>query len=220
MITVAFTGHRPKQLPGGGNYYSDENIALNNVLRKVIFRLYKRLSSKYGEDIDFTGGGASGFDTFALAAAMELQRVEPDHVSLTMAIPFRHFDSNRQGTWLSMHDTIKSACNSIVYVDELDSYKVGVVEPGMYDTRKYILRDRYMVDKCDILVCAMCGKHSLRSGTRATYMYAKTNKDIILLDLSNHRISFESVGSKYSEDIKSIVVELGKEGIWDVETFI
>lgn len=129
MTFIAFTGHRPKDLPFEFNYQS----------------FAQRLDSLGIPDSDssFIAGGALGVDTFA--AEYALQRGLPLHLHL----PFTQ--SVMSNMW---HPQARATLAR--HADHAVS--VRIIHPGDYDVSAYQLRNESMVHAADVVYAVWTGR--------------------------------------------------------------
>ena len=158
MAKVAFTGYRPEKLP----FREREDDAAYIRFRKSLNRIISRLSELgYCE---FISGVAMGFDTWVAEEVLSLKKGKPD-VRLECAVPF----PEQADKWRSQ-DKIRREC----ILDAADSV-VTVCEE--YTKSAFFLRNRYMVDIADVIVCCFDGK---TGGTAYTVEYARRQGKIII----------------------------------------
>lgn len=123
VYTVAFTGHRPKHLPGNDyNYNKPESFA---ILNSMYFQLKER-AEKHGS-IRVVSGMAQGIDQLAIIAADKLRsNLGADRVSIHGAIPCLDFENgwkNKKGeviqSSVDMYRKLLALCDTseIVYKD-------------------------------------------------------------------------------------------------------
>jgi len=155
-MRVAITGHRPNRL---GNEWGHRGPYSNYVLQKMeeIILLLK--------PTEMISGMALGSDTLWAEKAIKYR------VSLIAAIPFKGQESKWPHYQQSKyHDILRDKIVTPVYVSE-----------GGYSPEKMHIRDRFMVDKCQILVAVFGG--DWKSGTGSTIKYAREkDKPIIFID--------------------------------------
>ena len=150
MGTVAFTGYRPEKLPfreGDGVEYLR--------FRKTLFSVIKRLC-ELGYD-EFITGVAMGFDTWVAEDVLALKQEFPA-VKLLCAVPF----PEQAGKW-SRADKLRRER----IIESADS--VTVTSPE-YSKSCFFTRNRYMVDRSDVVVCCFDGQ---KGGTAYTVDYAR-----------------------------------------------
>ena len=158
MNTVAFTGYRPQKLPFSEDYNDPRYHAFNEKLKRVIERLIELGYT------DFISGVAIGFDTWAAEAVLEAKK-KYQNIRLECAIPYpgqdRKWDTSdkiRRKKLISEADSATTVCNH-------------------YCEGCFFIRNEYMVDKADVVVCCFDGKSG---GTAQTVRYAKEKDKIIV----------------------------------------
>lgn len=131
MTTIAFTGHRPKDLPAGFSYSS-------------FTRELERWLTITPEDMRFMCGGALGIDSWAAEYAMR------NGIPFDLALPFRpRVMSNR---WpIIAVDRLRAhiAAAETVHI---------INDTGAYDVRAYQLRNEFMVNAADHVLAFWSGK--------------------------------------------------------------
>lgn len=120
---------------------------LDRVVKNLIKNGYNR----------FLCGMARGFDLAAAESVIALKSEYPD-VSLVACIPFKGQEQNLSLSDRSRYKRILENCSEVIYLSEY--YYSGCMH----------LRDRYMVDNCDTVVCYLRKK---TGGTYYTVKYAQ-----------------------------------------------
>jgi uncharacterized phage-like protein YoqJ len=128
MHTIAFTGHRPKDLPGTG--YLDFRDALDMLV-------------KGRTDLRFIVGGALGTDTWAAEYALS------HHIPYTLVTPFD------LGVMSQFWNPTQRECLRIYAEHATDHITIC---SGEYDIRAYQARNEYMVDHADVVFAVYNGK--------------------------------------------------------------
>ena len=141
-MTLAGTGHRPLRLGG----YDD---SITNKLALLASTVIGRLQPSHGYC-----GGALGWDMAWGEALLNAG------IPYTMALPFpdmgsRWFHKDRVRLQRLIHNSTE-----VQYLSD------------RYSKSAYILRDRYMVDNAEGLVCLL-DPNAIGSGTHTTYKYAE-----------------------------------------------
>lgn len=169
--TVAFTGYRPSKLPFAEDEQDMQYVAFRKNLKRVINRLVERGYT------DFVSGLAEGFDTWAAEEIIELKKQKKD-VRLECAIPFPgQADSWDNAGKKRRKKILKQADDDITVCDH-------------YFNGCYFVRNEYMVNKADVIVCCYDGQ---KGGTGYTVSYAqKKDKIIIQIDPKDARVSIIS----------------------------
>ncbi len=150
--SCCFSGHRA--LP------REERPAVEAALEREIENLICR------GVVDFLAGGALGFDTMAAKAVLRVKEHWPK-IRLSLILPCKDQDKN----WA--HKDKEEYRRLLAYADEVtiltEHYQEGCMQ----------LRNRYMVDESQYLICYHKSK---TGGTAYTVRYAKEkNREIINL---------------------------------------
>ena len=138
-MVVACTGYRPEKMPFRESKRDKQYLAFRAVLSRVISRLIE-LGGTY-----FISGVARGFDTWVAEEILELRK-ENRNIRLECAIPF------------------PGQADSWERADQKRRYKIlaasdeSVITSEHYNRGCFFTRNRYMVDKADVVVCAFNGK--------------------------------------------------------------
>ncbi len=146
-MILAGTGHRPKYL---GLDYSETS---NNLLTKFIAEIINTLTVTR-----IISGGATGFDQALAETSISL------NIPLTVAVPFPSFHSKWPPSGIKRFNNILQKADV-----------VHTVSPDPYNNSKFILRDKWMVDNCDMVI-ALYDIKNTSSGTGATVRYAEKLK--------------------------------------------
>ena len=177
-MVVAFTGYRPEKMPFQESKKDKRYLAFRAILSRVISKLIE-LGGTY-----FISGVARGFDTWVAEEILELRK-ENKEIQLECAIPF----PGQADSWEKADQ--KRRYNILTAADK------AVITSEQYNRGCFFTRNRYMVDKADVVVCAFNGKSG---GTAYTVDYAlKQNKIVIQIDPETSEVSmlskrsFESV---------------------------
>lgn len=180
MINICVTGHRPSNPNlGGYNWDSDKN-------QRIMLKLYQTvediLKENPDEIVNCIEGGALGIDQMFFRSCEVLRAKYPGRITLEVAIPFR----NQPNKWFDKSDIERyynqmDSADSYTQVDCLSEYHLKGIMDGIYHTAKMQQRNRYMVDKADIVIAVWDG--SPKGGTSNCVNYAKKiNKTIIRID--------------------------------------
>lgn len=141
----------------GHRVLSDLDAAL---LDRVILNLIKNGCKR------FLCGMAKGFDTVAAESVISLKKIYPD-VELVSCIPCGNQTDSYSGTDKKRYGRILSFCSEIIVLSE--NYYSGCMH----------VRDRFMVDNSEIVLCYLRKK---TGGTYYTVKYAeKCGRKIIEL---------------------------------------
>ena len=152
-MIVAFTGSRPNNF--GGFYLP--NPIYSHVCREIDRTLRELKPDK------IISGMSLGVDQWAAFVAIKLG------IPFVAAIPFEGqellWNKESQKTY---HSLLKKA-NEVV-----------IVSPGKFDNEKFQIRNQWMIDRCDKLICIWDGQSK---GTKNCFEYAKyVGKEIIFID--------------------------------------
>lgn len=150
-MTCAFSGHRPEKLPWGSNELDPRCTALKIQMEKEILALQAR-------GIDwFLCGMARGTDLMFAQLVVELKKTRP--LTLEAVLPCRaqerQWDPKEQLRFRWLLDR----CDEITCLE--DAYSQGCM----------LRRNRYMVDRADVLLTVFDGNG--KSGTGSTVAYAR-----------------------------------------------
>lgn len=156
MKTCCFTGPRPQNLG-----FSEDSIMCRNLkalLKNEIESLYEKGYRR------FITGMASGVDTYAAEAVIELKKSHSD-IFLEAALPYNRAGGNTPDE--------KIRFNAI-----LDATDKTVILSETYTPYCFHVRNRYMVDESSLVVAVP----SESRGTEYTIKYAqKTGKEVIFI---------------------------------------
>lgn len=142
------TGHRPKYLGGYG-----KNISL--LLEEICTLELKRLSPSL-----VISGGALGWDIALAKSAISL------NIPLDMCIPCKDYDSRWPLESRLIYREVLNKANSITYMGNI--YHISLLDK----------RNRYMIDKADIVLALFNGEE--RGGTYNAIRYAQLKgKEVI-----------------------------------------
>lgn len=180
MKTLAFTGHRPKDLGG----YDEDNPTALKVQKQLRVMILQAYESGYRT---FITGMAMGVDQWAGHIVADLK---PEHsdIKLIAAIPFASqpmvWTMAARGSW----EIVLSDCDEI-YVVDTNPEEVILMNDILRDSRipskdqKYLIskklndRNKWMVDKADCMLAVW--KHTA-GGTENCIKYAQSkNKTVI-----------------------------------------
>lgn len=167
-MVIAFTGYRPEKMPFQENKRDKRYLPFRAVLIQVVSRLIE-LGGTY-----FISGVARGFDTWVAEDIIKLRK-KNKNIRLECAIPF----PGQSDSWEK--------------ADKKRRYKIlteadkSVIVSESYSRVCFFIRNRYMVDEADVVVCAFNGKSG---GTAYTVDYAiKQNKIVIQIDPETNVVS-------------------------------
>lgn len=158
MGTVAFTGYRLQKMP----FPEDEKNDLYTRFREQELKVINRLM-ELGYT-DFISGVAQGFDTWAAEDVLSLKKKNKS-ITLECAIPCPQQDNQ----W-SADDQRRRK--------KILRHATSSITTGDYPSKaNFLKRNRYMVDKADVVVCAYDGQSG---GTAYTVKYALDNDKIVI----------------------------------------
>lgn len=162
-MRVAFTGHRPEQLHVQRNIMSKPGQKLQDFIWQEIWR-----QEKAGADT-FLCGAARGADIICGEIILAEKQSTDPHLKLICVIPFREQADKWTFEWKLRYRELLKGADRIVQV--CDEYQRGCLH----------IRNRYLVDNCDVLVAIYNGTD--KGGTAYTVRYAKQQgKKIIILN--------------------------------------
>ena len=171
-MIIAFTGHRPDKLWG----YNNPAAYLR--LENFLFSICEYLAIQYGA-VAFISGMAIGVDMCAAKACLRLRDKYP-HIKVIAAVPFtgqeKKWPSNTQSEYIG----ILKKVDKVVIVDQQVPYQVPGQKVGVYHPAKMDMRNRFMVDYCDLLIGIYKGGGG---GTKNCLDYAaKVKRKVVVYD--------------------------------------
>lgn len=177
-MNVCFTGHRPDKLDGY-NFMSYGSQKIINALRDKI----EYVVDKYkDEHITFICGGALGIDqiSFELCRRIRDDCDRFENITIEVAVPFEQQDCKWQAQSRVVYRQQLKEADEITYVDTIPEYNIQILEIGVYFNSKMDSRNRYMVDKSEIVIAVWDGS---KGGTGNCVKYAnKLNKNVMILN--------------------------------------
>lgn len=150
MYKVSFTGYRPQKLP----FFSEEDPMCVDLKQRISIQIEKLIASGAGE---FFTGMALGVDMWCAEAVLELKELYPE-IKLTAVIPCRGQEANWNAGEQTRYHGILDRCDKVLCLAE------------RYSKDCMMVRNRTLVDLCDLLIAVYDGKPG---GTRYTVDYAK-----------------------------------------------
>ncbi len=160
-LTCAFTGHRAEKLPWGYN----ENDPRCRRLKRT---LYDTLEAVYESGFHrFICGMAEGCDLYFCEAVLALREDHAD-VTLEAAVPFAGQAEHWGAALRQRYESLLARCDTVTVLQERYS-------PGCM-----MKRNRYMVDRADLIIACYDGKSG---GTLNTLRYA-IERDIQIVHLA------------------------------------
>lgn len=161
-VTVCFSGHRARYLPGGGAMSNPINLRIRSLLFEKISRCVDEGKTR------FITGCASGIDIWAAESVLEIKRTSPG-ISLLCAVPYPRHDESFSADEKWRLGVIYESCDEKI-----------IISP-QYDKNCYKRRNYFMVDNSSVLIAAA---ESLTSGTGQTVRYAyKNGVDVRLISI-------------------------------------
>ena len=188
MKTATFTGHRPQFF---NNVYDIQNKLYKPIIEQI---------TNTSEDLikqgvtKFISGSALGIDTIAFFCIHKLKAKYPDLKNI-LAIPYECQGSNWNENDIKWLNMMKQLADEVVYVDELERYKVG--RAGTYNPKKLNKRNEYMVDESDFVIAVWSGE---KSGTKNCIGYALTqNKTIKYIYITKGENTMKITRTEFNE---------------------
>ncbi len=162
ILTAAFTGYRPAKMPFTEQVSDPKYLRFRSVEARVL-----RMLAEQGY-MRFVTGLAMGFDTWAAEDVLALKEEFP-HIILHCAVPFPEQDAGWSEADRDRRGIICAQADDVV-----------TVSPS-YVKDAYFIRNRYMVDMADTVICAYDGRR--RGGTAYTVKYAvEQDKHVICIN--------------------------------------
>lgn len=172
-VKIAITGHRPDKL-GGYDANNPLRVHLRNRFKDVLLSLVADALTFRGtkpQDVEVYVGGALGFDIDAARVCAETA------VPFVVAVPFPSYWKRWKPSDQTVYRNMLTYAKRVEYVSKVDPPKGDGVDFGAINM--LYARNRYMVDRCDIVVAAWDGS---RGGTGHCVEYARQKgKEIIVL---------------------------------------
>ena len=154
-----FTGHRPNAFPWKEDETDPRRRQLQGRLEEAIDGAL-RSGVKY-----FICGNALGVDTWAAQIVLKKKETDPS-IRLEIALPFPGHNKAS-----AVCAAVQRGADLVHVVSAQKSWRLAALE-----------RDRYMVDRSDMLIAVYDDPEPRRSGTQYTYQLARNKGiDIILV---------------------------------------
>lgn len=170
-MKVAFTGYRPEKMPFAESETDANYLLFRNREMQVIERLVERGCTH------FISGMAMGFDTWVAEDVLQLKK-RNKALTLECAIPF----PDQAKGWKK--ESQKRRADIIAKSD------VQTLVSEFFTRGCFHARNRYMVDRADVVVCAYSGQ---KGGTAYTVDYAlKQDKIVVQIDPTTTVVSIIS----------------------------
>lgn len=163
-MIISITGHRPNGLPKeyGYNLNNEAWTKLKEYIEVTIEECYKYAPK---EELTLITGMAIGVDTAFWEVAAKLRKNNPN-IRIEAALPF----VGQEKKW-----TEKSQKQYKKMLSESD--KVTIVSEEGFATYKMMTRNRYMVNKSDIIIAVICKE---TGGTAQCVKYAKEHNKVVI----------------------------------------
>lgn len=164
-MIISITGHRPNGLPKqyGYNLNNEAWTKLKEYIEVTIEECYKYATPN--EELTLVTGMALGVDTIFWKAAAKLRKSNKN-IKIEAAVPF----VGQEKKWT--HESQKQYKQMLS-----ESDKVTIVSDGGFATYKMMSRNRYMVNKSDIVIAVICKE---TGGTAQCVKYAKEHKKTVI----------------------------------------
>lgn len=164
-MIISITGHRPNGLPKEYDYNLNNEAwtKLKEYIEVTIEECYKYATQN--EELTLVSGMALGVDTAFWEVAAKLRK-NNQNIRIEAALPF----VGQEKKW-----TEKSQKQYKKMLSESD--KVTIVSEGGFATYKMMARNRYMVNKSDIIIAVICKE---TGGTAQCIKYAKEHNKLII----------------------------------------
>lgn len=164
-MIISITGHRPNGLPKeyGYNLNNEAWTKLKEYIEVTIEECYKYATQN--EKLILITGMALGVDTVFWEVAAKLRKSNKN-IKIEAAVPF----VGQEKKW-----TEKSQKQYKKMLSESD--KVTIVSEGGFATYKMMTRNRYMVNKSDIIIAVICKE---TGGTAQCVKYAKEHNKVVI----------------------------------------
>lgn len=164
-MIICITGHRPNGLPReyGYNLNNEAWSKLKEYIEVTIEECYKYATPN--EELILISGMALGIDTAFWEVANELRKSNRN-IKIEAAIPF----VGQEKKW--KHESQKQYTQMLS-----ESDKVTTVSEGGFATYKMMARNRYMVNKSDIVIAVICKE---TGGTAQCVKYAKERNKVVI----------------------------------------
>lgn len=164
-MIISITGHRPNGLPKeyGYNLNNEAWTKLKEYIEVTIEECYKYATQN--EELTLVSGMALGVDTAFWEVAAKLRK-NNQNIRIEAALPF----VGQEKKW-----TEKSQKQYKKMLSESD--KVTIVSEGGFATYKMMARNRYMVNKSNIIIAVICKE---TGGTAQCIKYAKEHNKLII----------------------------------------
>ena len=150
LTTVCFTGHRPE-------HFELTERQAKAILRPAIYAAVRKGAT------NFISGMQRGIDLWAADIVLELKKTNPK-IKLYAAVPFhgKIFTSKWQQADKKHYATVLSQADGVHYCAK------------QFDIAAYETRNRFMIDRADLVIACWNGKES--GGTYNAVKYTESQK--------------------------------------------
>lgn len=164
-MIISITGHRPNGLPKeyGYNLNNEAWTKLKEYIEATIEECYKYATQN--EELTLVTGMALGVDTVFWEVAAKLRKSNKN-IKIEAAVPF----VGQEKKWI--HESQKQYKQMLS-----ESDKVTIVSEGGFATYKMMARNRYMVNKSDIVIAVI---YKETGGTAQCVKYAKEHNKVVI----------------------------------------
>lgn len=164
-MIICITGHRPNGLPKeyGYNLNNEAWTKLKKYIEVTIEECYKYATPD--EELTLVTGMALGVDTAFWEVAAKLRKSNKN-IKIEAAVPF----VGQEKKWT--HESQKQYTQMLS-----ESDKVTTVSEGGFATYKMMARNRYMVNKSDVVIAVI---HKETGGTAQCVKYAKEHNKVVI----------------------------------------
>lgn len=164
-MIISITGHRPNGLPKeyGYNLNNEAWTKLKEYIEVTIEECYKYATQN--EKLILITGMALGVDTVFWEVAAKLRKSNKN-IRIEAAVPF----VGQEKKWT--HESQKQYKQMLS-----ESDKVTIVSEGGFAKYKMMARNRYMVNKSDIIIAVICKE---TGGTAQCVKYAKEHNKVVI----------------------------------------
>lgn len=164
-MIISITGHRPNGLPReyGYNLNNEAWTKLKEYIEATIEECYKYATKN--EELTLVTGMALGVDTVFWEVAAKLRKSNKN-IRIEAALPF----IGQEKKWTEESQKQYKQMLS-------ESNKVTIVSEGGFATYKMMARNRYMVNKSDIVIAVICKE---TGGTAQCVKYAKEHNKVVI----------------------------------------
>lgn len=164
-MIISITGHRPNGLPKeyGYNLNNEAWTKLKEYIEVTIEECYKYATPN--EELTLVTGMALGVDTIFWKVAAKLRKSNKN-IKIEAAIPFIGQEKKWKEESQKQYKQMLS-----------ESDKVTIVSEGGFAKYKMMARNRYMVNKSDIVIAVICKE---TGGTAQCVKYAKEHNKVVI----------------------------------------